>query len=64
MTKRRACLLASWAFFYELSVKLPDILDQMEFVPHIAENLKTMDERLFRDEPMGLAQDIFEQQAG
>lgn len=41
-----------------------DILDQMEFVPHIAENLKTMDERLFRDEPMGLAQDIFEQQAG
>ena len=23
MTKRRACLLASWAFFYELSVKLP-----------------------------------------
>jgi hypothetical protein len=24
LTKRRACLLASWAFFYELSVKLPD----------------------------------------
>ena len=24
MTKRRACLLASWAFFYELSVKLPE----------------------------------------
>jgi hypothetical protein len=23
LTKRRACLLASWAFFYELSVKLP-----------------------------------------
>ena len=41
-----------------------DILDQMEFVPHVAEDLKTMDERLFRDEPMGLAQDIFEQQAG
>ena len=40
-----------------------DILDQMEFVPHIAEDLKTMDERIFRDEPMGLAQDIFEQQA-
>lgn len=35
----------------------------MEFVPHIAEDLKTMDERIFRDEPMGLAQDIFEQQA-
>ena len=26
MTKRRACLLASWAFFYELSVKLPGII--------------------------------------
>jgi acyl CoA:acetate/3-ketoacid CoA transferase len=26
----------------------------MGFVPHIAENLKQMDERLFRDEPLGL----------
>lgn len=32
-----------------------DILDQMEFAPAIAEDLKTMDERLFKEEPMGLA---------
>lgn len=32
-----------------------DILDQMEFVPAIAEDLKLMDERIFQDEPMGLA---------
>ncbi|MCF0261110.1 MAG: acyl CoA:acetate/3-ketoacid CoA transferase, partial [Erysipelotrichaceae bacterium] len=31
-----------------------DILDQMEFKPVIAEDLKLMDERLFREEPMGL----------
>ncbi|MBO6132966.1 MAG: 3-oxoacid CoA-transferase [Lachnospiraceae bacterium] len=31
------------------------ILDQMDFKPQIAENLKTMDERIFRDEIMGLA---------
>ncbi|MEC2070945.1 acyl CoA:acetate/3-ketoacid CoA transferase [Alkalihalophilus marmarensis] len=31
-----------------------DILDQMEFKPIVSENLKTMDERIFRDEKMGL----------
>ena len=31
-----------------------DILDQMEFKPVIAEDLKLMDERLFKEEPMGL----------
>ena len=31
-----------------------DVLGQMEFKPAIAENLKLMDERLFRDELMGL----------
>jgi propionate CoA-transferase len=31
-----------------------DVLAKMEFVPHIAENLKQMDERIFRDEPLGL----------
>ncbi|MGM9960883.1 MAG: acyl CoA:acetate/3-ketoacid CoA transferase [Allobaculum sp.] len=31
-----------------------DVLDQMDFKPAIAENLKLMDERIFRDEPMGL----------
>lgn len=31
-----------------------DILDQMDFTPRIAPELKTMDERIFRDEPMGL----------
>ena len=33
------------------------ILDQMEFMPKIAEDLKLMDERIFRDEIMGLAND-------
>ena len=33
------------------------VLDQMEFMPRIAEDLKLMDERIFRDEPMGLAND-------
>ncbi len=33
-----------------------DILEQMEFVPAIAADLKTMDERLFRTEKMGLSQ--------
>ena len=32
-------------------------LDQMEFMPKIAEDLKLMDERIFRDELMGLAND-------
>ena len=31
-----------------------DILDLMEFRPLISENLKTMDERIFRNEIMGL----------
>lgn len=31
-----------------------DILKQMEFKPLIAEDLKEMDERIFREEPMGL----------
>lgn len=31
-----------------------DILDQMEFKPAIAEDLKLMDERIFKDEPMGM----------
>ncbi|SHJ47850.1 propionate CoA-transferase [Dethiosulfatibacter aminovorans DSM 17477] len=31
-----------------------DILDQMDFEPIISENLKTMDERIFKDEVMGL----------
>lgn len=32
-----------------------DILDQMEFTPVIADDLKLMDERIFREEKMGLA---------
>ena len=32
-----------------------DILSHMEFRPQIAPQLKTMDERLFRDAPMGIA---------
>lgn len=31
-----------------------DVLAQMEFAPVVAEDLKLMDERIFRDEPMGL----------
>lgn len=31
-----------------------DVLDQMEFVPEIAADLKTMDARIFREERMGL----------
>lgn len=31
-----------------------DVLDQMEFKPAIAEDLKLMDERLFKDEVMGI----------
>lgn len=33
------------------------VLDQMDFMPKIADDLKLMDERIFRDEPMGLAND-------
>jgi propionate CoA-transferase len=35
-----------------------DILAHMGFTPHIAPDLKTMDARLFRDEPMGLSADL------
>jgi propionate CoA-transferase len=35
-----------------------DILGQMEFKPAISPNLREMDKRLFRPEPMGLAEDI------
>ena len=31
-----------------------DILDQMEFTPAIADDLQLMDERLFKQEKMGL----------
>ena len=31
-----------------------DILENMEFKPLIAEDLKLMDERIFKDEKMGL----------
>lgn len=31
-----------------------DIMDKMEFRPLVSSNLKLMDERIFRDEPMGL----------
>ncbi len=31
-----------------------DVLDQMDFLPKIAPNLGLMDERIFRNEPMGL----------
>ncbi len=33
------------------------ILDQMDFMPKIAESLKLMDERIFKEEPMGLKDD-------
>lgn len=32
-----------------------DILDQMDFIPHISPDLKLMDDRLFRREAMGLS---------
>lgn len=31
-----------------------DIIDQMEFEPIISKNLREMDERIFKDEPMGI----------
>lgn len=34
-----------------------DVLDQMEFTPAVAEDLKLMDERLFKDEIMGIKDD-------
>ena len=33
------------------------VLDQMEFMPKIADHVKIMDERIFREEKMGLAND-------
>ncbi len=35
-----------------------DILDQMEFAPLIAKDLKLMDDRIFRDEKMGLELEV------
>lgn len=35
-----------------------DILNQMEFRPNIASNLKQMDHRIFKEEDMGLRQDL------
>ena len=35
-----------------------DVLSHMDFRPEISPNLKLMDARLFRDEPMGLARDL------
>lgn len=35
-----------------------DILDNMEFVPKIAEDLKQMDKRIFREELMGLSWEV------
>ena len=34
------------------------VLDQMEFMPKIADDLKLMDERIVREELMGLANDL------
>ena len=34
------------------------ILDHMEFAPAIRHPLKTMDERIFREDPMGLKEDL------
>ena len=31
-----------------------DIIDQMDFVPLISDDLKLMDERIFKDQKMGL----------
>ena len=30
------------------------VIDQMEFTPKLADEIRLMDERIFRDEPMGL----------
>ena len=34
-----------------------DVLDHMDFPPIVAPDLREMDPRIFRDEPMGLARD-------
>lgn len=36
-----------------------DILDQMDFTPAISSNLKIMDDRIFKDEKMGVLSEIF-----
>jgi propionate CoA-transferase len=36
-----------------------DVLDEMEFVPHIAPDMRLMDERIFFDEKMGIHDEIF-----
>jgi propionate CoA-transferase len=41
-----------------------DVLAQMEFKPLISPNLKLMDERIFRDAPMGLAAEIMAANGG
>ncbi|HVI41571.1 MAG TPA: hypothetical protein VM577_13040, partial [Anaerovoracaceae bacterium] len=35
-----------------------DILSQMNFKPVISKNLKAMDERIFKDEVMGISSEI------
>jgi propionate CoA-transferase len=35
-----------------------DVMERMAFAPRVSPDLKTMDARLFRPEPMGLAADI------
>ena len=35
-----------------------DVLALMDFTPAINPKLKVMDQRIFRDEPMGIAQEI------
>jgi propionate CoA-transferase len=41
-----------------------DILDRMAFKPAISPTLKTMDARIFRDEPMGMRSDTLDSNAG
>lgn len=35
-----------------------DVLGQMAFRPRVSPDLKIMDERIFREEPMRLAKDV------
>jgi propionate CoA-transferase len=41
-----------------------DVLGQMDFKPKIAQDLKRMDARIFRDEPMGIKAEIIEKGNG